>query len=76
MDLIPLDDDTTSSDVPSEAAFTLTGIEVFVGDHEQILEALELNRQLLREPQSGADVNELSLWRPINDLLVQLHTLD
>lgn len=74
MPLMPLNSDDSSEDGnSSDAPVTLTGIDVSGGDREQILEALQLNRKMLHEPQPGAEVDEGAVRRTIDTLLDQLN---
>lgn len=73
MPLLPLDASDPDRDDDGDSMVTLTGIDVTGGDREQILEALKLNRQMLHEPQPGAEVNESAVRQTIDELLDRLN---
>lgn len=70
MSLFPLNRSETGPD--EKAPVILTGIEVSSSDREQVLKALRLNRQILHEPQPGAEVDEAAVRRTIDAMLEQL----
>lgn len=72
MPLIPFDPDETDAE-EENTEVTLTGIDIFGGDREQILQALKLNRKMLHDPQPDAEVDEAAVRTTIDDLLDQLN---
>jgi len=70
MDLIPFESDESSVD--DSDPVDVSPVDVAGNNRDQILEALELNRQLLHDPQPGAEVDEAALRAKIDDLLDRL----
>lgn len=70
MDLIPFESDGSS--VEDDAPVDVSPVDVAGDNRKQLLEALELNRQLLHDPQPGARVDDKAVRAKIDELLDRL----
>lgn len=69
MPIIPLESDDSD---PGGDGVRVAPVDVAGDDREQLLQALELNRQLLYEHQPATEVDETAVRAKINDLLDRL----